>query len=247
MKRVHNLLCQLGTRWVEQEKAVRATVKITRYPFPAKSAGGRKLQFCMKICQLVVVGKMMDMISPIVGATTLIISRRRMHNGNSTIHTENETTFITVVCKETATPTDFASKARLGIDKQERKIRAARICMHGNHKHDRRYPLRMPCIRYNLAHPRGMMQEDGREQSAQSSPPRAFARPYALLLQEEGELQLHIPHEELAVYAMVGRNAFRGETTDLAFESETFAQLLKDQGMFMEGMPKKAGGVSSHP
>ncbi|PKI44777.1 hypothetical protein CRG98_034725 [Punica granatum] len=206
MKRMHNLLCQLGTRWVEQEKAVRATVKITRYPFVANITARKKLSFSMKRVP-------------------------------------------------------------------ECKIRAARICRHGNHKRDRRYPLRMPCKGSDLAHPRGRMQDDGREQSAQSSPPhggpcpRAFARPYALLLQEEGELQLHIPHypeykrvlwmrgmlnlgrqlgagfvdEELAaLYAMVGRT-FHGDFTDVAFQAEIFAQLLQDQGMFMEGMLKKAG------
>ncbi|OWM82022.1 hypothetical protein CDL15_Pgr001596 [Punica granatum] len=100
MKRMHNLLCQLGTRWVEQEKAVRATVKITRYPFVANITARKKLSFSMKSCQLVGVGKMMDLISPIVCATTLImISRRRMHNGNNTFHIEKEITFITVVCK----------------------------------------------------------------------------------------------------------------------------------------------------
>ncbi|PKI44641.1 hypothetical protein CRG98_034996 [Punica granatum] len=57
-----------------------------------------------------------------------------------------------------------------------------------------------------------------------------------------------VDEEPAVLYAMVGRTAFREETADLALESETFAQLLKDQGMFMEGMLKKAGGISSfHP
>ncbi|OWM66984.1 hypothetical protein CDL15_Pgr000436 [Punica granatum] len=116
MKRVHNLLGQFGARLVEQKTAARATVKITRYLLPADVAAGLKLPFGMKRCQLVGVGKMMDLISPIVCATTLImITRRRMHNGNSTFVIENETTFIAAVCKVTATLADFASNQNLEI------------------------------------------------------------------------------------------------------------------------------------
>ncbi|OWM66980.1 hypothetical protein CDL15_Pgr000432 [Punica granatum] len=61
---------------------------------------------------------MMDLISPIVCAATLIISRRRMHNGNSTIHIENETTFITVVCKRRVILAYMAFNLTLEISKQ---------------------------------------------------------------------------------------------------------------------------------
>ncbi len=53
----------------------------------------------------------------------------------------------------------------------------------------------MPCNRSDSVHSRGRIKEDARELSAELSPPHG-RRPCALL-QEEGELQLHIPHVSL--------------------------------------------------